>query len=132
MTRLIVITCLTFSSLPAYGAWQEVSVDAEAGQTVYVDPSSIRRKGDIAEMWALYDSQTAQPAVGKTYLSRKVQTEYHCSQAMRRMVSVIEYSGNMGSGDVVHMNSSFFSTANWMPAYSGIGHTLLKIACGEK
>ena len=120
------------SSLPAYGAWVEVSIDAEAGQTVYIDPESIRRRGDIAEMWALYDSQTAQPAVGKSYLSRKVQTEYDCTQNMKRMVSVTEYSGNMGSGNVVFMSSSLFTTARWMPAHSGPGQTLLQIACRKK
>ena len=132
MTRLVLSTFLTLSSLPAYGAWVEVNVNAEADQRVYVDPESIRRRGDIAEMWALYDSQTAQPAVGKSYLSRKVQTEYDCTQYMKRMVSVIEYSGNMGSGDVVFKNSAFFSTAKWMPAHSGLGQTLLKLACGKK
>jgi hypothetical protein len=131
MTRLILLTFLTFSTVPAYGEWVQVIQDVE-GQTVYFDPSTIQRDRDIAKMWALYDSKTAQPAVGKAYLSRKVLTEYNCAHDMKRMVRVIEYSGNMGNGEVVHMNSSFFSTANWMPAYTGIGHTLLKVACGEK
>lgn len=132
MTRLVLITFLTLSSLPAYAAWVEVSGYPEPGHRVYVDPESIRRRGDIAEMWALYDSETAQPAVGKSYLSRKVQTEYNCTQYMKRMLSVIEYSGNMGSGDVVYKNSAFFSAAKWMPAHSGLGETLLNIACGKK
>ena len=132
MTRLILLTFLTFNTVPAYGEWVQVIQDVEAGQTVYFDPSTIQRERDIAKMWALYDSKTAQPAVGNAYLSRKVQTEYNCASDMKRMIRVIEYSGNMGSGDVVHMSSSYFSTANWTPAYSGIGHTLLKVACGEK
>lgn len=132
MTRLILLTFLAFTTVPAYGEWVQVIQDVETGQTVYYDPSTIQRDREIAKMWALYDSKTVQPAVGKAYLSRKVQTEYNCAHDMKRMVSVIEYSGNMGSGEVVHTTSSFFSTANWMPAYTGIGHTLLKVACGEK
>jgi hypothetical protein len=83
-------------------------------------------------MWALYDSKTAQPAVGKAYLSRKVQSVYNCTQEMKRMVSVIEYSGNMGTGTVVHMNSVFFSSGEWKPVPSGLGETLYKVACGKK
>jgi hypothetical protein len=120
------------SSLPAYGAWVEVSVNAEAGQTIYVDPDSIHRKGEIAEMWALYDNKTAQSTAGKAYLSRKVQYEYHCTQEMRRMLSFTDFSHNMGNGNVVHVTSSLFSTANWIPARAGLGETLLKIACGAK
>ena len=131
MTRLILLTFLTFSAVPAYGEWVRVIDDIE-GQTVYFDPSTIERDRDIAKMWALYDSKSAQPAVGKAYLSRKVQTEYNCAQDMRRMVRVIEYSGNMGRGEVVYMTSSLFSTTEWKPAYAGVGHTLLKVACGAK
>ena len=81
MTRLILLTFLIFSAVPAYGEWVRVIDDIE-GQTVYFDPSTIERDRDIAKMWALYDSKSAQPAVGKAYLSRKVQTEYNCAQDM--------------------------------------------------
>ena len=39
-------------------------MNVETGEKVYVDPDTIRRRGDIAAMWVLYDSKTAQPAVG--------------------------------------------------------------------
>jgi hypothetical protein len=37
-------------------------VNVETREKIYIDPDTIRRKGDIAEMWVLYDSKTAQPA----------------------------------------------------------------------
>ena len=132
MKRLVLLILLVLSSAPAYGEWVEVSVNVETGEKVYVDPDTIRRRGDIAEMWVLYDSKTAQPAVGHAYLSKTVQNEYHCAEAMKRMVSVKEFSGHMGSGEVLHMNSSLFSTARWMPTRVGLGETLLKVACGKK
>jgi len=132
MKRLVLLILLALSSAPAYGEWVEVSVNVETGEKVYVDPDTIRRRGDIAEMWVLYDSKTAQPAVGHAYLSKTVQNEYHCAEAMKRMVSVKEFSGHMGSGEVLHMNSSLFSTARWMPTRIGLGETLLKVACGKK
>jgi hypothetical protein len=133
MTRLILLTLLTLSTLPAYGAWVEVNQDIEEGQTVYVDPESIRRKRvDLVEMSVLYDSKTAQPTVGKVYLSRKVQNEYNCKEDMKRMISVIEYGGNMGTGTVVYMASPLFSATKWMPVRGGVAEKLLKVACGKK
>lgn len=132
MTRLILSATLALSSLPAYGEWVEVTANVEAGQTVYIDPDSIRRNGDIAQMSALYDSKTKQSAVGSAYLSRKVKNEYDCVQEMRRMLGVIEYSGNMASGTVVHMTSPLSPPGKWVPARAGLGETLLKIACGKQ
>ena len=131
MKRLVLLTLLMLSSAPAYGEWVEVSVNVEAGETVYVDPGTIRRRGDIAEMSVLYDNKTAQPAVGHAYLSKKIQNEYNCAEAMKRMLSVTEFSGNMGSGNVVYRSSSLLSTATWMPTRIGLGETLLKVACGK-
>jgi hypothetical protein len=131
LKRLVLLTLLTLSSAPAYGEWVEVSVNVEAGETVYVDPDTIRRRGDIAEMSVLYDNKTAQPAVGHAYLSKKVQNEYNCKEAMKRMLSVTEFSGHMGSGNVVYMSSPLFSPATWMPTRIGLGETLSKVACGK-
>ena len=132
MKRLVLLTLLTLSTAPSYAEWVEVNGTFEAGQTVYVDPDTIRRRGEMAEMMALYDYKTSQSTAGDAFLSRKVQNEYDCIQEMRRMVSVTEFSGNMGTGKVVHMGSSLFSTAKWMPARVGLGGTLLKLACGTK
>jgi hypothetical protein len=132
MKRLIFLTLLTLSTVPAYAEWVEVKANVQAGQTVYVDPDTIRRKGDLVEIWTLYDYKTAQLTVGDTFLSRKVKNEYNCAQEMRRMVSVTEFSGNMAHGKVVHMTTSLFSTAKWAPARAGLGETLLKVACGKK
>jgi len=131
LKRLVLLTLLTLSSAPAYGEWVEVSVNAESGETVYVDPGTIRHKGDIAEMSVLYDNKTAQPAVGHAYLSKKVQNEYNCKEAMKRMLSVTEFSGHMASGNVVYMSSPLFSPATWMPTRIGLGETLSKLACGK-
>ena len=67
------------STVPVYGEWLQVSKDVETGQTVYVDPDTIRRNGDMVEMWALYDYKTAQPTAGDAFLSSKVQNEYNCT-----------------------------------------------------
>jgi hypothetical protein len=132
LKRLMILMLLALSAAPAYGEWVMVNTNVEAGQTVYFDPDTIHRKGNLVQMWALYDHKMAQSTAGDTFLSRKVQNEYDCVQEMRRMVSVTEFSGNMASGKVVHMTSSLFSTPKWIPARAGLGERLLKVACGQK
>ena len=47
----LLITFLAQSSGPSYAEWLFVSGDDEAGMTVYVDPDTIRRNGDLVKMW---------------------------------------------------------------------------------
>src|SRR5574342_429275 len=100
---------LVLSSGLAYGEWVSVDRDDRTGMTLYVDLNTIHRRADLVEMWALYDYKTAQLAGGDSYLSRKVQSAYDCKEEARRELSVKEFSGNMGTGEVVHVSSYLFS-----------------------
>lgn len=127
------ITLLVLSSGPAYAEWVLVGRDDTTGMTLYIDPDTIRRRADLVEMWALYDYKTAQSAGRDSYLSKKVQSEYICTEEVRRMLRVTEFSGNMGSGKVVHMKSYLFSTEpRWTPIRPGVGQTLWKVACNKQ
>jgi Surface-adhesin protein E len=132
MKRVFLIALLVLNNGAAYAEWVEVDRDDRTGMTLYVDPDTIRRRADLVAMWALYDYKAAQHSAGDSYLSRKVQSEYNCTEEVRRMLEVTQFSGNMGSGKIVHMKSYLFSTeARWAPARSG-GETLLKVACGKR
>ena len=67
---LFLITLLLLSSSPAYAEWVLVSA-AEHGMTVYADPDTIRRKGELVNMWSLYDFKTEQYVRGVLLLSSK-------------------------------------------------------------
>src|SRR5262245_53713999 len=56
----LLITLVTLSSTPSYAGWVFVSGDDEAGMTLYVDPDSIRRNGDLVKMWLLSDRKTVE------------------------------------------------------------------------
>jgi hypothetical protein len=129
--HLFLIAFLALSSGPAYAEWVEVVRDDRIGMTLYVDPATIRRRGDVVEMEILYDYKTAQRAGGDSYLSRKVQNEYNCPQNVRRMLGVTEFSGNMASGKIVY-NSSTLLTAKCTPVRTSVAETLLKVACGKQ
>ena len=51
------ITLLILSSVPAYGEWVAIKKDylLLGLQTVYVDPGTIRREGNLVTIWHLID-----------------------------------------------------------------------------
>ena len=126
----LLTTHLVLSPEPVYAEWLLVSGDDAAGLTVYVDPGTIRQKGNIAKMWQLYDYKTVQRVAGDSLLSMKRFNEYDCSERLTRMLGYTWFSGNMGSGGVV------FSTTEvqpWEPVGSRtINHTLWQVACSKK
>ena len=73
MRRLILIMLLVTSGGPAYAEWVEVSTNKMAGVIAYVDPDTIRRKGDLVKMSSLFDLKTTQVVGANSYLSIKAQ-----------------------------------------------------------
>jgi len=128
MTRLLLIIFLFLSSAPAYAEWVEVGITDEA--TVYADPDTIRRKGDLVKMWYLHDFKTTQTVLKKSYLSSRSQDEYDCTEDRHRALASTSFSGNMGSGKV---RSSYSIKGKWEPVPSGtMTQTLWKVACDKQ
>lgn len=123
------ITLLVLSSGPVYAGWELTSGDDETGLTVYVDPGSIRRKGNVAKMWQLYDYKTVQTVAGDSLLSFKRYNEYDCTEERTRMLGYTWFSGNMGSGKVIYSTTD---VQQWEPVVSRtINRTLWKVACSK-
>lgn len=121
----LLITLLALSSGPSYAGWVFVSGDDEAGMTVYVDPDTIRRNGDLVKMWHLSDRKTMEG-----YGSIKSQREYDCAAARHRLLAASILSEHMGRGQVLSDN---VQEGQWIPvAPDSSGQALWKIACGKK
>ncbi len=132
MTRLLLIalTLLVLSSGPAYAEWFKVSDGDEAGQTVYVDPATIRRDSNLVKMWQFYDYKTVQTIGSIRFLTAKEQWEFDCAEGRSRVVARKEFSGNMGSGTMVSTNSQ---VGKWLPVMpASMGQTVWEVACGKK
>ena len=122
------ITLLVLSSAPAYAEWVEVGITDEA--TVYADPETIRRKGDLVKMWYLHDFKTTQTVLKKSYLSSRSQDEYDCTEDRHRALATTSFSGNMGSGKV---RSSYSIKGKWEPVPpDAITQSLWKVACDKQ
>jgi hypothetical protein len=124
------ITVLLLSSGPAYAEWVLVTGD-ESGTTVYIDPSTIRRKDALVGLWTLYDSKTVETIPEGSFLSIKRQKEYDCAEERSRTLAETLFSGNMGKGKVVLINTA--ERSKWQPVQPGsIAQILWKHACGKK
>ena len=131
MTRLFLILFLLVSSSGiAYSDWGEVDKNEEAGMTIYMDPDTYRRKGNLVEVWLLYDFKTPQTFRDNTFLSFKSQTEYDCAEERVRHLVTTYFSGNMGNHKVVYNDPD---EGKWGPVPpNSVGQTLWTYACGKK
>jgi hypothetical protein len=130
MTRLLLFILFFLSSVPAYAEWMAVGGNEEAGVTVYADPGTIRRKGNLVKVWHLNDFKTVQIVNGISYLSVKAQHEYDCTKDRERIIALTKFSANMGSGKVVYKDSN---KRKWKSGAPGsVSHDLGKLACSKK
>jgi hypothetical protein len=134
LTHLLSVCLLlafpVLSGGPAYAEWVLTSGDDEVGLKVYVDPESIRRKGNLAKMWQLYDYKTVQTVAGDSLLSIKRYNEFDCVDARTRMLAYTWFSGNMATGKVVYSTPD---EQQWEPVVPRtINRALWKVACDKK
>ena len=126
----LLLMLLILSSQPVYAEWVLVSGDDQAGLKVYVDSTTLRRNGNLAKMWQLYDYKTVQTVAGDSLLSMKRFNEYDCTEARTRMLGYTWFSGNMGNGNVVYSTTEQLP---WEPVVPRtINRTLWKVACEKK
>ncbi len=130
----LLITLMVLDRGPAYAEWMKVSELKQEGSTVYVDPSTVRRNGNLVKMWTLLDYKTIQNSGDRSYLSQQAQSEYDCVEERIRMLAFGSYSGNMANGKQV--SSTMFDspeTSKWVPVSpDGLARTLWALACMKK
>jgi hypothetical protein len=127
---LLMLPLVLLYSGPANAGWVSVYESDRLATTVSIDPDTIQRKGDLVELWVLYDSKITQSGRGGPLLSTKTQGEFNCEARRSRILGVTDFSGNVGSGKVVYSNSD---EQKWEPVVPGsLGQTLWKVTCNKE
>lgn len=114
------------------GAVAQAEVWMEAGRSddyvAYGDPSSVKRDGEIARMWSMFDYKTPQTGIpGKTYLSIRRQFEYDCKHGKARILTASPYAANQAKGPPLLTETN---TYNWRAVVpDSVDDALLKFAC---
>ncbi len=131
MKKLLLTLILAVVSSSAMAEWVGVgrSVEAE-GVTLYANPTTIRKSGNMVKMWRLIDYKTAKDAAGKQYMSTKRQDEYDCKEERLRIISLVAYSKNMGKGKVVGTADN--KLYDWFPVTpDSLEEIIWEYACGK-
>lgn len=126
---LAAMTGLLVSCKPeAVAEWVVFESMPEA--TIYVDPSTIHRQGDRAEMWVLIDYKQALPdKTGKQVLSDKIHYQYDCKGKTLSIVGTSAHAGPMASGEIINVNPDPPEETPVPPGTTA--ENMWKHACGE-
>ena len=126
---LVILSALALFSPNAYAEWTAVGT-ANSIYAAFADKDSIKRSGAGVTMVGLYDfrKQDRTPT-GKGLYSTVVLREYDCEARRVRLVSAIDFSGPMGTGEPV---DTITSVRRWVEvAAGGIDEAYWKVACGR-
>ncbi len=113
----------------AFAGWVAIEKPSQpAGlETIYFDPEQIQRKGTSTTLWQLTDLKWNSTT---RFLSLKTHKEFDCGQSRVRILQVIEFSRQMGTG---RSRSGYIENGNWQPIGElGADYALWKAACGKR
>lgn len=100
MKRILLVVILTIFSSSAMAEWILVSGDDYV--MFYAEKSTVRKNKNMVKMWSLANyASPVQSDYDKPLLSSKSQHEYDCINESKRLISLVEYSGRMGEGEVL-------------------------------
>lgn len=129
-----VVVLLFLITVPAYAEWVAVEKDylLPGLQTVYVDPDSIRREGNLVTMWQLIDFRWMQgnPRGPARFLSTKTHKQFDCAEKRLRLLAYTEFSRHRGTGIAA---DGYVDIDNWLPVEpESMNHALWEVACGKE
>lgn len=122
------------SKVNAPSSWRQIFSGPgikQARMNLYVDPSTRQRTGSTATIWSVDDYPATQENRGKTFKSVVRYTESDCSGRRIRVMEFAVYTGQRGTGQVVHTGDKAdpWSTA---VADGSPNAALFDAACGSQ
>ena len=131
MRKAILMMLLAVVSSSAAAEWvNHGDSEAKGGFDIYVDPATIRRSGNMAKMWVMYNFKAVQVTAGDRHLSLKTQAEYDCKDEQVRVLFFTAHSGHMGWGNIVHSSRT---PGKWLPVPpDSVYADNWKLACGKR
>jgi hypothetical protein len=99
MKRLLFAVLMTVCSV----SWVAREMAGKADEfTHYHDKSTIQINGITAQMWVMHEFREMRTNTdGDRYKSAKSLLAFNCKYETLAMISVLQYSGSLGTGDVV-------------------------------
>jgi hypothetical protein len=127
--KLLIATLLAVFSTGAMAEWTYLTSSEDNASAVYIDKTTIRKRGNVAKMWELADHKAPKKqSDGESYLSDKMLYEHDCVEIRHRLLALTSFSGNMGSGQIIFNHQ--YDNRRWDDIAPGsIGMASWKAAC---
>ena len=127
--KLLIAVLLAVFSTGAMAEWTYLTSSEDNAYDIYIDKTTIRKRGNVAKMWNMFDYKSPQKAAdGESYLSHKSLYEYDCVEIRDHNLSTAYYSDNMGKGAAVLTYQ--YDDKEWKDTVpDSIGMTKWKAAC---
>lgn len=126
MTPLFLLTIFLLHYGPVYAGWLAVEKQYQpiGLETLYVDPETIHRSGLRVTLWQLTDLRSNNTTRS---LSTKTHKEFDCEHPRVRVLHVMEFSRQIGTG---RSKPGYIETGSWQPIEARtVNHTFWKAAC---
>ena len=115
---------ILFATGSAWADW--VPVGESAGNNFYIDPSTIRKDGDLRKVWGIQDL-SKRDIDGE--MSRRYREEYDCKGARKRFLSATTHSEPMAGGSTLVSNTEPSAWIDIRP--NTLGDDILKSVCTD-
>jgi len=127
------ITLLVLSSAPAYAEWVKVDKDyfSPGLWTIYIDPDTIRREGNLVTVWQLVDFKAMQGGRSPTrFFSTKTHKQFDCAEKRFRLLAFTEFTDGMGTGEPT---GGYVDKDTWLLVEpESVSQALWEMMCGKK
>lgn len=98
--RKLAFVFLLLAATPVRAEWS--LIDETDGVYVYIDPSTLRKRGNTVKLWLMFDWKKSQKAAsGREIRSSVFQKEFDCAEEQDRTLASTHYSEGSGKGNVV-------------------------------
>ena len=134
------ITPLILSSAPVYAEWVAIEKPylSSGLRTLYIDPDTIHRQGNLVTLRQLIDYRWMQGNAGMgpfgfgphRFLSTTTQKQFDCQHKRVRLLAFTEFSRQMGTGIP---SNGYVDPDNWIPVEpESINQALWEIGCAKE
>ena len=126
--KLLIAVLLAVFSTGAMAGWTYLISSEDKAFDIYIDKTTIRKRGNVAKMWELRDYKAPREAASGSYLSSRALKEYDCVEIRQRLLALTDFSGNMGSGQIIFNHQ--YDNNKWADiAPDTVNMELWKAAC---
>ncbi|HKO31022.1 MAG TPA: surface-adhesin E family protein [Nitrospiraceae bacterium] len=128
------ITLLVLTSGSVNAEWVAIEKDylSPGLQTVYIDPDSIRREGNLVALWQLINFKWMQGSARgpARFMSTKTHKQFDCGEKRVRLLEYTDFSRQMGTGIPTN---GYVDSDIWMPVEPhSMNQALWEVACENR